>query len=604
MKIRTRSLLIHIATLVIFLVALGFITQSVILQSFGTIEQQEIKSNVQRFISQLNMEIANVAATCHDWASRDETVTIFTEPGGVSDPSHIFAPVSMKNLGIDYILIYNDTGNRVFSETITKDGDAIASAPPELDVIVYDSIMPEAIPGGISGRRGISSINGDPVILAGYPIIYGNQSNPLKGTLVMARLLDAGRLGDIDQMLQLDASLIPYTPTTASGVLSAEESGSAKKGAIIVHASGEDQLDGLAIITGIENKPTFLLLRIDAARPMYQQVKSSIAIVGGAILFLSIVFVLAVQILIQGFILAPLSELDRGMKSIGGTGDLSRRIPETGDEEVVSLTRSLNQMLGQIQVQRDEMHEMLAEIEQQRDSLADARQELATRNRDLEELNRKANIYLDIYLDVITYEILNAILGLRGYAELVRDTAGETERMFADKIVMLAKRSDNVIRNIETISRIYKNPPEVMTEDLVAIVKKEMGFHQGVRIILEDCERKVLANDMLGVVFDNIFSNSLKFGGKDTIITVSARDTPEGMVEIIVTDTGPGIPDDSKQLIFDRFAQDSKKRSSYGLGLHIVKMLVESYGGTVWAGDRIPGRQESGAAIHFTLRPA
>jgi len=180
--------------------------------------------------------------------------------------------------------------------------------------------MPEAIPGGISGRRGISSINGDPVILAGYPIIYGNQSNPSKGTLVMARLLDAGRLGDLDQMLQLDASLIPYTPKTDSMSLSAEESGSAKKGAIIVHASGEDQLDGLAIIIGIENTPTFLLLRIDATRPMYQQVKSSIAIVGGAILFLSIVFVLAVQILLQGFILAPLSELDRGMKSIGEPG--------------------------------------------------------------------------------------------------------------------------------------------------------------------------------------------------------------------------------------------------------------------------------------------
>ena len=143
-----------------------------------------------------------------------------------------------------------------------------------------------------------------------------------------------------------------------------------------------------------------------------------------------------------------------------------------------------------------------------------------------------------------------------------------------------------------------------MKEDLVTIVKKEMGSRQGVRIILEDCERKVLANDMLGVVFDNLFSNSLKFGGKDTIITVSARDTPGGIVEISVTDTGPGIPDDSKLLIFDRFAQDTKKRSSYGLGLHIVKMLVESYSGTVWAGDRIPGRQESGAAIHFTLRPA
>jgi K+-sensing histidine kinase KdpD len=76
------------------------------------------------------------------------------------------------------------------------------------------------------------------------------------------------------------------------------------------------------------------------------------------------------------------------------------------------------------------------------------------------------------------------------------------------------------------------------------------------------------------------------------------------MLEISVSDTGPGIPDAAKPGIFDRFAKDdTKKRSSYGLGLHIVKMLVESYGGTVWAEDRIRGEQKSGASIHFTLRP-
>jgi signal transduction histidine kinase len=122
--------------------------------------------------------------------------------------------------------------------------------------------------------------------------------------------------------------------------------------------------------------------------------------------------------------------------------------------------------------------------------------------------------------------------------------------------------------------------------------------------VMENCNRKVLANDMLGVVFDNIFSNSIKFGGKDTEITVSARDTAQGKVEISVSDTGPGIPDAAKPLIFDRFTEDTKKRSSYGLGLHIVKMLVENYGGSVWAEDRIRGDQGSGASIHFTLRQA
>ena len=73
-------------------------------------------------------------------------------------------------------------------------------------------------------------------------------------------------------------------------------------------------------------------------------------------------------------------------------------------------------------------------------------------------VNRKANLYLDIYLDVITYEILNANMGLRGYAEYLENTASDNEKQFLKKISELAQKSSNVIRDIETISRIYRDP--------------------------------------------------------------------------------------------------------------------------------------------------
>jgi signal transduction histidine kinase len=605
MKIRTRSRIILTATLIIFLVFLSFITQSIILQSFSAIEKKETQSHVERFVAQLDNEVETVASTCRDWALRDETAAVFTETGTVDDPSQVFQPISMKNLDISYIVLYNASGSRVFSETVTNEGETIPGVPPELDTIVRDSIIPEGLQTGIAGRRGISSLNGHPVILSGYTVSYGTISDPREGTMVMARVLDDSRIGTIDQMLQVDGSLIPLQAGEETGVLSATEIQAAQGGEIIVHPSGDNELNGFAIITGIENTPSFLLLKITTTRQIYQQVKTSIVIVAGSIIFLSIIFLVVVQLLTQRFILAPLSELDSGMKSIGGSGDLNLRMEERGDEEIVSLTRSLNRMLGQIQQQQIDMQALLEEIQQQRDDLAEARQDLADRNRALEELNRKANLYLDIYLDAITYEILNAIMGLRGYAELVRASGGGKEQLFAEKIIALAKKSDDVIRNIETISRIYKNPPELRDTDLAAIISREAESHPGARIRMEHGNRKVSANDMLGVVFDNLFSNSLKFGGSDTEITVSARDDTLDMLEIAVSDTGPGIPDAVKPNIFDRFASgDPTKRSSFGLGLHIVKMLVEGYGGKVWAEDRIPGNQGSGASIHFTLRKA
>jgi signal transduction histidine kinase len=603
MKIRTRSRLILVITLVIFLVFLSFITQSVILQSFKTIEDQETTAQVQRFSSQLNGEIEDVAATCRDWAERNETAGIFTEPEGAQDPYRLFQPVSMKNLGIDYIVVYDSSGNRVFSETITKNGEIIEKVPPELDHIIRNSIVLPGIPGGISGRRGISSIRSDPVIVAGYTVQYGNQSSVSTGTLVMGRLLDEERIGMINQMLQLDGMLEPYPGDKTGGRFSDSDEKSAKGGAILIRALGDNELEGSALITGIENQPTFLLEKVKTTRPVYVQVQRSVLILATSIVFLGIVFLLVVQLLLQRFVLAPMTELDAGMKTIGTSGDLTLRIHEKGDEEILSLTRNFNQMLEQVQQQQDRLQDFLTEIEQQRDDLSDAREALADRNRDLEELNRKANLYLDIYLDAITYEILNAIMGLRGYAELLKlNAADDSQKNFANKIVALSEKSDNVIRNIETISRIYKNPAELKPMDLESIIRKEAGSRPGAHIVVENCNRVVHANDMLGVVFDNLFSNSLKFGGKDTEIVITAQEKPEGLLEISVSDTGPGIPDIMKNMIFDRFMDDTRKRSSYGLGLHIVKMLVRSYGGTLWVEDRIRGDQGSGAMFRFTLR--
>ena len=475
--------------------------------------------------------------------------------------------------------------------------------PPELDHIIRDSIVIEGFPGGIAGRRGLSSIRNDPVVLAGYPVRYGNESTTPAGSLIMARLLDEERIGTLNQMLQIDGMLEPYPGNNNSVRLSASDEKRARGGAVIIQTDGDNELEVFALITGIENQPTFLLEKIKSTRPVYLQVQRSVLILATSIVFLGIVFLLVVQLLLQRFVLAPMTELDAGMKTIGSSGDLSLRIPEKGDEEILSLTRNFNRMLEEVQQHQERLQDFLTEIEQQRDDLNDARAELADRNRLLKNVNRKVNLYLDIYLDAITYEILNAVMGLRGYAELLKLNAVEdSEKNFANKIVALSEKSDNVIRNIETISRIYKNPAELKPMDLESTIRKETGSRPHAHIVVENCNRTVLANDMLGVVFDNLFTNSLKFGGKDTEIVVTSRETTDGLLEIGVSDTGPGIPDSMKNLVFDRFMEDTRKRSSYGLGLHIVKMLITNYGGTVWVEDRIPGDQGSGAMFRFTLQ--
>ncbi len=113
-------------------------------------------------------------------------------------------------------------------------------------------------------------------------------------------------------------------------------------------------------------------------------------------LIAGIFFVLTTEFLLRRYIIEPLMDLDTAMIKVGKNRDLSENIAINGDEEIASLKISFNRMLQELAV---------------------SQATLAMQSEQLAEANRKANMYLDIYLDVVSYEILNAINSLDGYAE-------------------------------------------------------------------------------------------------------------------------------------------------------------------------------------------
>ena len=103
--------------------------------------------------------------------------------------------------------------------------------------------------------------------------------------------------------------------------------------------------------------------------------------------------------------------------------------------------------------------------------------------------------------------------------------------------------------------------------------------------------------DRIMQVLSNLIGNAVKFSPKNGVIT--ARIFPAGNeVQISVSDTGPGIPEERLGSIFDRFSQlENRDRSGLGLGLYISKMIVEAHGGRLWVESKI----EEGSTFCFTL---
>jgi signal transduction histidine kinase len=106
--------------------------------------------------------------------------------------------------------------------------------------------------------------------------------------------------------------------------------------------------------------------------------------------------------------------------------------------------------------------------------------------------------------------------------------------------------------------------------------------------------------DRVNQVLDNLLGNAIKFSPNGGRITVQLA-AVDGMVQVSVSDTGIGIPADQLERIFDRFYQvdgsATRKFGGAGLGLTIVKRIVEAHGGRIWAESQV-GR---GSTFLFTL---
>jgi two-component system phosphate regulon sensor histidine kinase PhoR len=133
--------------------------------------------------------------------------------------------------------------------------------------------------------------------------------------------------------------------------------------------------------------------------------------------------------------------------------------------------------------------------------------------------------------------------------------------------------------------------------------RQPLPFRSTVQDAIDDLQTRALARDVtlenkvpptlvaladddrMRQVLSNLLDNAIKYGRAGGVASVEGRLLPDGRIEIVVIDDGPGIPKDSQERIFERFYRVDKARSreqgGTGLGLAIVKHVIQAHGGDV-----------------------
>lgn len=235
---------------------------------------------------------------------------------------------------------------------------------------------------------------------------------------------------------------------------------------------------------------------------------------------------------------------------------------------------------------------------------------IGERKRAEEEL-KAAKQQAELYLDLMGHDINNLHQIALGYLELARDMpAGEEQTIFMDKPVEVLQRSAQLIQNVRKLQKLHDGLFKTELIDVFKVlsdVQQEFGAvpHKPVTLNFNGCERCcVRTNELLHDVFANLVSNAIKHTGDraEIVIDLDVVNCNGGRYyRVLVEDNGPGIPDDFKAKIFDRMLKGTNNAKGMGLGLYLVKSLVDSYGGQVWVEDRVFGDHTKGAKFVVML---
>ena len=227
----------------------------------------------------------------------------------------------------------------------------------------------------------------------------------------------------------------------------------------------------------------------------------------------------------------------------------------------------------------------------------------ATERKLAEEEVKAARTRAEFFNDLMAHDLNNVHQGIMTSLELLLlnpDLPGHL-KIKLEAALEQVKRSLELIANVRKFSAVDEAAFDLARTQLTGVIETAKNAiinafpTKSITVITEvDDDYCARADDFLIDVFYNLFHNAVKFSdSEDITIEVKANRIPsQDMIEISVEDYGPGISDEHKDSLFARLLPD--RRSGSGIGLTLVKRIIERYGGTVSVEDRITGNQASG----------
>ena len=285
-------------------------------------------------------------------------------------------------------------------------------------------------------------------------------------------------------------------------------------------------------------------------------------------------------------VIRPLTNLTNVSRKIAETGDLDQTIETGGAGEIGTLAGSFKAMVGKIHTEEQGRKQVIKELEER-------------------------NAELARFTYTISHELRSPLITIRGFSGLIEaevSTGGETHELkkYVQRIAAAVDTMDTLLADLLRLSMAGRriNPPEpigfgVIAREAVDLLARPLAEHGVTVEIAPDLPEVYVDQARIREVMVNLIENAIKFSGDRTDRRIRIGvDMGGAMPVFFVQDNGIGINPRYLERIFNLFERLNVSVPGTGIGLPIVRRIIEAHGGKIWVESEGEGE---GTTFRFTL---
>ncbi|HII06709.1 MAG TPA: PAS domain-containing protein [Methanotrichaceae archaeon] len=343
MTLRKKTLVVTVVIILIMIMIISAFMWQLMVANLSELEEEDARREVEGVLFAFQEELSTLNRISGDWAPCNETYD-FVMDGNEEYVQANLGEATFTNLGVNLMLFYNTSGGLVYGKAFDLDSGREVSVPldladlPENDFLISHTSPEDDVTGIIALPEGL-------MMVVSRPILDNQWNGPIRGTLIVGRLLDNAR---VDELGKLSGGVLRIEPIDTAQTSIELRSLASPDSFVLIEPMDEDTLQALKTIEDVYGNPS-VLLEARLPRNIRKLGMEVVRYLELAVILTCLTFGGVILIFLEHFVLSPLAIISSSVDEISRTEEPDKvRVPGAGNAELANLAETINEMLNRL----------------------------------------------------------------------------------------------------------------------------------------------------------------------------------------------------------------------------------------------------------------